>query len=502
MNGPAGRVSRVNRGRVVATRTGQWQTQRAPRVARVASRTSGSAGKLKPVTLIAVSAFGPYLIGGIRTDQLVVYGLLVALLPFLFARIGSASPAVTAILVAWSLIVAVASLGWVSPPQSTTRYGTGSAVANLDNLLMPLAVVILTLMVVKAHQREDALRRVAEITVAAMCVNAVVSVVQMARPLEPLLARWWSSDGVSGLTTAERALTLGRYTGIIGQPVVAGLFYSIALVCALYVLRQRPLRLAFVVTLLIVGGVLTVSKAFLLLGLPVAGWQLIRTRGSRGARFAAFTVIGGVAAYMAAVFGMLDRWQGLALLMQLTPGAERAHVAVYLGNRFGVGSSTEPIIDTVLASEPLLGFGMPGLAIYTDTAWVQTLVLAGLVGAAAFTVILVALVVGYLHRRRGLPDAERRLFAGLVVIAVAGSFATPALTVNRLSVVMWILLTLLLFSRNPRETEVGAGAQDGVRDFSSTLSPLKGQSPGSRANREITDGVGDRVRPGTADRLR
>jgi len=400
--------------------------------------------ELTVVTLIALSIFGPYLIGGIRTEQFVVYGLAAGFVPFLFWKASRVTAALGVVIGAWVTLIAIALIGWSLPPPNDTPYASGSPFANLDNLVLPLSCILLTLLTVPPGDHIRAARRVAAIVVVGMSINAVIEAIQLRVSLDHFLSRWWAGHELTGSTTAERAETLGRFTGIVGQPVVAGLLYSVALVAAVYLLRRRPVRLAAVGLLLAVGGLLTVSKAFFLLGVPIAGWQILRTTEKRLGRIVSLSLTAFAAATAAAWTGWLDEWSGEDLLLMLLPNSRHADLEFYLGSRFGETSSTQPIIGAVLSGSPLSGFGAPGLAIYTDTAWVQVLTLTGLLGGAVFVVGLAAVAVGHWHRRHALANAERAFFDAVVLIALLGCLATPALTANRLSVVLWVLLTLAL----------------------------------------------------------
>lgn len=399
---------------------------------------------LSLLTLIVMSAFGPYLFGDVRTEQLVVYGLAAALLPLLLWKVKQAPGALSVVIGAWVAIITIALIGWLVPMPNQTPYATGSPFANLDNFVLPLACIGLTLVVVPPGDHVRAARRVAGIVVVGASINAVVGVTQLRVSLDDILSRWWAGDGSTGPTTAEQAQTMGRLTGFIGQPVLAGLLYSVGLVSVVYLLRHRPVWMAAVTLLLVIGGMLTVSKAFLLLGVPIAGWQIIRTSERRVGRIAALSITALVATAVGAWIGWLDQWKGAEMLLMLLPNSDQAELTFYLGNRFGETSSTRPIIDAVMSGSPVSGFGAPGLKIYTDTAWVQVMILSGLLGGVLFLVSLAALTVGYWRRRRWLANAERAYFDGVILIAVLGCLATPALTANRLSVVLWVLLTLAM----------------------------------------------------------
>ncbi len=392
------------------------------------------------LTILVASAFGPYLVRGLRTDDVGVYALGAALLPLVWVRLRP-SPALAAIIASWLLLFGVAAIGSIDPPPNTTGYPSGSALANLDNLVLPLVTTLVVLALLEmGADREVLIRRTAGIVVIAMSVNAFIALLQTRFPLDSYLARWWASTDES---VATRAVTLGRFTGIIAQPALAGIMYSIALLCALYVLHHRPAMLAPVGILLVLGGALAVSKAFFIVGLPVAGWHWLKMGNQRQRRLVA--VIGASAAALSMVsLGLLDKWSGAARLKRLLPTGDAAQLQFYAGNRYGTQAATEPVLTAVLREAPVAGLGLDGLGTSTDTMWLYALTLAGLLGVAAIATVLIVLLVAQRRRRSGMPEAERRLFDGMVIVVAATCLGFPGLTGNRLAVIEWTLIVLLL----------------------------------------------------------
>lgn len=403
---------------------------------------------LTVLTLVVLSAFGPYIAAGLRTEQLVVYGIAVPVLAVTWFRL-RLTPVLAVFAALWSVVIAVAVIGWAFPPVNTSSFAAGRAIANLDNLALPLVTVLLVVAVVAPASREAVLRRATGLIAVGMCLNAVVALGQMLNPASlALVSRWWSG-GNGQETVGDRALTLGRYTGIMNQPALAGVAYSIAMMCAIYYFRGRPVRLGWAVALIALGGALAVSKAFLLIGLPVAGWHLLRMSGKRGTRLilAGFST---TALFSAASLGYLDRWVGLERLLMSVPGFGQANrLGALTGNRYGETAATRPLVDALLEHAPWFGMGMRGLDAPTDSAWVQVLVLSGLVGLGLFVAALGALAQGYWRQRTDLPEVERRLFAGLLVVTLASSIGFPVLTANRVGVLGGVLFALLLIRRAP-----------------------------------------------------
>jgi hypothetical protein len=252
-------------------------------------------------------------------------------------------------------------------------------------------------------------------------------------------------------TVAGRASQLGRYTGIFNQPAEAGEMYSIALLAAIYHYRSDLLRFAGTSLLITVGGLLTISKVFLLVGLPIAAWQVLRQSHGRGRRFVLLAAA-AVAVAALAQSGVGPQWIGGDFLAQLLhPGANGDALRLYTGGRLGNSSSLDTVVAAVLQRSPWFGYGAGGLAVPYDDAWVEALCVAGLCGAVLYTMLLATLAVCWLRRRvpagsGGARSARSRLGGGLVLLVIGASVGLPALTANRVATIAWLLIGLILLS--------------------------------------------------------
>lgn len=429
--------------------------------------------------IIAASAFGPYVAGGFRTEQIAVYGaLLLLLVTPLWLRLGPplVGAGVAALLV---LEFAVAAVGAAWPPQNTTAYQLGASLPGLDNLALPLAVLtIVWILVGSGADRVLMVRRVCQVIVCAMLLNTGLAIAAAVGSTIDL-AQFQGQVGAS--TVAYRAEQLGRFSGIFNQPAEAGLMYSIAALAAIYLYHQRPAVLVGMVALLSVGGLLTVSKVFVLVGLPVVLWQMLRASGRRHRRAAAaLTVI--LAAWAAARAGLTPSWTGADYLLRLLPGSGQNAVDLYTAGRLGGSSTLTAVVSAVLDASPLTGFGAGGLQVPYDNGWVEAFTLAGAVGALAFTATLGTLAWAWWCRRESDGPAASRLAGGIVVVLAAAAVGVPSLTANRCATIVWLLLGLLLLScrsghldsRNGLEADEGPD-RDGRRQVG-----LRGNPPGYR----------------------
>ncbi|GAA5179733.1 hypothetical protein GCM10023322_10450 [Rugosimonospora acidiphila] len=401
---------------------------------------------------MAVAAFGPYTsVAGVRTEQVVVYGVgAAALLSTRWTGMRLSRAAVlVATLLAGEIVIAV--VGTLVPVVDLSPYVVGSVLPGLDNLILPLVVLASVWTLLAAGADRDRLLRVAcRVVVLAMCANTVVAYLSQLHDLTPLLARFWDNtvdagDASTG-TVAGNAAQLGRFTGVFNQPAEAGEMYSIALLAAIYLYRAKSVRLVLAGLLLGIGGVLTISKVFLLVGLPIAVWQLLRVSTQRGRRLTLLaTGIFAVAAL--AESGIGPDWIGGGFLDRLLhPGDSSGLLDLYTGGRIGGVSSLHLVSDAVLHNSPWFGYGAGGLAAPYDNGWIEALAVAGLFGVALYTGILLVLAAGWLRRHALMSEAQARLAGGLIVLAAGASVGLPALTANRVATVMWLLLALVLLS--------------------------------------------------------
>lgn len=402
---------------------------------------------LAVVTLVALAAFGPYVTGGVRTEQIAVYSIAAVLLVLTAPLLRPSGPLVGVVL-AWLSYTSAAVLGVLDPPRVEVVWPSGSTFAGLDNLITPLAVVTVALgLLALGAQRELLLRRAAATTVLMMCANTVAAIMQ-SRGVE--WTAWWATDADS---VAMRAGLQGRFSGLLNQPAEAGILYGVALLAAAYLLADRPGRLLLVSTALLYGGALTVSKVFLLVALPVFLWQLLRFREHRAIRLA-LALCALIGAVLLASLGWLPEWAGADQARLLLPGQGAGSLLdVVTAGRLGERSTLEPVFRAVYASSPWLGYGAAGLAVPYDNGWLEAMVLAGILGVVCYTLVF---IIGWRAWRGMSQSRERSLLGSLLVLLAGASVGVPALTANRAAPIVWLFLALLL-SRTERGDVQGAG---------------------------------------------
>jgi len=309
-------------------------------------------------------------------------------------------------------------------------------------MLLPLVVMLVVWTLVPRSGASITLASAARAVVLASAANSVVAWLSTVIPLNALLRPFWNAEEAA-FTVAEAAQTMGRYAGVFGQPAEAGLMYSVAAVLAAWRYSERSGRMYLLLALITVGGILSVSKVFLLVGLPVTiALLLVRTRGARS--LTTLTTIAAVIFIGVSLFtaNFLRAWDGFGYLTRLfNPPQGVSLIEFYTAGRWNSDAMMIQRVSTLLAASPLTGVGAAGLAIAYDSQWTSSLVMSGVLGMLG---VIVTLLVITRHLLR-IPDRETRLM-GLAFLAVllGASFGIPSLTANRVATVVWLIAALLM----------------------------------------------------------
>ncbi len=436
----------------------QTHTQRTPdRLAYVpkGQATSGlpptGCGMARWAALTCAAAFGPFT-AGVMTGQVMVLVWAIVILVTGWPLIITARPAPLPTLGLWTGICAVMLIATAWRPLDPAFYGSQSAVHSLWWLVMPLLVMIITWYWTLRAPPEQLILAIARIIPAAMTANAVLALAQLALSnvtLGGFLPPFW--DTASGtVSVAELAVENGRYTGIFDQPAEAGLAYGLALLCVIYLVRRgMRWQLAGVcAALLVTGGTLSLSKAFLLGALPLAAWAIARSSGVR-MRILAGGAMGAAAMLLAGSLGLLPSWAAGHNTLESLLHPTASLVSVYTGDRYGPGGGTlGPVAADVLHASPWAGFGASGLDVPYDSLWLEILVLSGIIGVILMCAALATLGWRWLRLRTVTAPAERSLAGSVLVLTVGTSLGFSTLTANRVGILAWLILGVLLTGRD------------------------------------------------------
>lgn len=411
---------------------------------------------------MAVAAFGPYISGSVRTEQAVVYSLFL----LVSVRALRVWPSKCGRMLFIATVGALASsmFGVAFPSSQTPLYEPGSLYAGLDNMALPVAVLVIVWVVVPSDHAISLLGTYARVIVWATAFNGALAVVSTRIDLSGTLRAFWAPEG-AGQTVADRAEQGGRFSGIFNQPAEAGLMYGIAALLAVFCYKNDTKKLLLALSFITVGGLICISKVFILCGLPLTILYLLRTTSL--SKKVSFTVAGVIVFLGLGQTGFIQSWVGVGSLTNILSPGSRGLVDHFSAGRWNSGSHVQTLITDALANSPIAGVGAGGWETGYDSGWTQAIVIGGIIGV----VLHVIMMLSVLQLAKRMIDVDRRnltLMVGLLLIGA--DLGIPAFTANRDATVVWILLALLcLVESHTRKDKFGQRANSDHRIRAKTL---------------------------------
>jgi hypothetical protein len=402
--------------------------------------------------ILALSLFGPYVMGSARTEQIVVFGLAIWVVVTGWPQITKASAAPVPFLAAWFGLYAVIVISTLFRPFDPGFYGAQAPSHVLAAYLIPVSMIVLTWWWSMHADPVVVLRAVAPLVVCAMCVNAVIQWTQLAAGNATLgiLPQFWDAAPSAG-SVAALAGENGRYTGVFDQPAEAGIAYGVALLLLIWLVRRNVWTAPWAIpaaVLVASGGIIALSKVFLLAAIPAAAVTVLR--GKARLRVIVSTAAAAGAVWLAGAAGLLPAWSsGSTYLAALTHPAGSL-TATYTAGRYGTGGTLAAAFTDVVHAAPVAGFGAGGLLAAYDSLWQQVFVVSGAMGVILLITVLLMLAKRLMELRGFQLRQEWQLAAGVLFLAAAASLGIPSLTANRAGTMLWLVLGLLVCTQKAR----------------------------------------------------
>jgi len=402
--------------------------------------------------MIAFS-FGPYVFPqyGIRSEHIIIYLLLPVSVVIMLLKLNTSYVHIPVVLIitimAFNIIwtSAVSSFGGYSPESSY------KAISHFENYFQPIAVILIVYSITINLARSDLLKliKISSYTlIVLLCINTLISVLFLFIDLSVFIQPFVMS-GVGGEgSVAYNAYTMGRITGIINQPMENGLLYSLGLLAWAYITRIcNPRRFLHYLSvfLLLLGGVLAVSKIFIFGGIPLFLVYLTPSTSFRllfKRKFLATAISGAVSAIF-----LVSIWTGWERLFgYFIPSLQsKGLLYFYTSGRFG-GQNTfvQTTFQHVMETSPVYGFGF-GTSSLLDSGFLEFFLQGGAVSLFCYLILLFMFfhlgITAYRHHR-----ARAGFMLALFVLISGASLGAPVITINRFSPVLWIFIVLLIVS--------------------------------------------------------
>ncbi|MFC1761267.1 hypothetical protein ACFL6U_04215 [Planctomycetota bacterium] len=406
--------------------------------------------------LVVVSAFGPYLFGfGLRTDHVVIYSLfLLAILSIVSKKVRLYGPRRSYV---FSIsVIYIFLLVWcsVSTVYSRITRSPNDIIASFENYVQPVALMVVLgyfTRNVDALELKRLIARVMILIVGLMVLNSVFAYLSSIADLDFIYRYYFGLKDASVEKGLGRMRSMGRYNGIFPQAAEAGMCYDIALLCCLSLFRDaksyfRLLLILLSTAMVILGGILSVSKIFVL-GAPIlfVSACILDPRNFVRPKFVIIMVILFFVFLLS--WDILSEWSGYSYFTRLFLDVDSSNViATYTGGRVSDDSNWSYVFGIVTRNSFL---GGEGFGAYTplDAAFVQYYANGGLVGLVMFFGILVILSKACVYNYKLF--YHESVFQLLMLILLMGaSMGMDLLTANRVSIFFWILYSLLFLLKD------------------------------------------------------
>lgn len=389
--------------------------------------------------LIIISSFGIYFEYGIRLEHLIIYP---SILFFIFLVFLSQKEVIKSNLFIFGLWLTLAIIGFFVALSSGGQIT--SIIADTESFIQPLALMILFMFVSVNNDEMLVSKKIlkcCQTLVIMLSLNTIFIIISMFTDITQIGSLFWGSG--DDTSVAYKAMTNGRYSGVFNQPMEAGIAYSIGLFTWLYLSEKvNTLKLKYVIVLflMVIGGLVSVSKIFLLGGLLLFFigvlfnkkiWKLISHL-----TFWALTV--GTITY----HFLFKTWSGLNYLLRFF-NSNDSFLTLVTAGRVGENSNLTKYYNNVWNESPIFGRGFGGTEVY-DSGFFYFFAVGGIIGL--FTLISMMLFLVYLGLKllkRQRFSSELRLFLLLTILILFSNIGAPVFTINRSSTVLWVFLGLL-----------------------------------------------------------
>jgi hypothetical protein len=391
--------------------------------------------------VILISSFGPYIFPnwGVRLDQLVIYLSFVLLL-----LIGKLSiPRNSLLLWTFSSLLILFFVPLLNLYEG--RYLSLTLVlAQIENYLQVPVLLLIFITILHRLSLEDREGLFQKLTIALMymlAANTIFSLYILLAPDSALIQIFTGDrEGTSGSgkTVTELSISAGRLSGVFAQVVEGGFAYALGLFLWVFNYKGRDnigwLHYALFM-LILIGGILTLSKVFLVIGIPLflfcAGAKKLISIVS-----VLLICIVSVTLINPSLIGIINEYQGLVYLFRLIDLDMLDFFTVYTSGRFSSESMIMVNIINTLNISPFIGLGYGSIET-SDFSLNEVISLGGLVGLLAYLSLHVLIAVLIFKLKKG---AKRTLYINFIVLTFLASISAPIITANRISVFICLIV--------------------------------------------------------------
>lgn len=353
--------------------------------------------------LLVVSFFFPIipLVDGLRFDQIILYFIFLFDLIYIFLFPSRFKFSLNKILIPFLLLLILITSFFATI--LNYKNFTSENIAPLENILNPLALsFILYLYFSFEYTNSSHIRGIINVSIYFIIFNSLFSLLSIFIDVSELMSYFVSND--NGNSVWQRSYQLSRYIGFFSQPIEAGFAYS---TCLLLFIRdyknESSIKYIFFQSIIIIGGIISTSKVFYITIILIIILRLFNYR----------------------------KYYLLALIIILSPFFLKYFdlaLVYFLATRYLETSNFVDDLLFIYNNNFLIGLGFNSTVSDNpiDNAYLQILILSGVIGIIFYFIILYKMVP-QINLNKKISSLNSIYF----ILIFLGGIGSPILTLNK-----------------------------------------------------------------------
>ena len=268
-----------------------------------------------------------------------------------------------------------------------------------------------------------------------LSLNFLLQVLQMLGVDTNFVYSLWFYDYEHSIS--YNSATMGRYLGIFNQPLELGVLTGIALIAMsrLILFKSRVFQY-LLISCILVSGVLTVSKAFLILAMPIALYNKCYTLKFTG--FIKYSIV-LILFFTSAGMILSEYWTGFDYFSQLFKfrGGEGL-LQFFSGGRFGDDTSDVVIMyNQIYTASPIWGVGL-GSTQLMDNGFLEFYYQGGFLSLFTYVAFLVFILFSFIKKFKA--GIFGNFGFSVFIFSLLAQVGVPILTFSAFAIPYWAVI--------------------------------------------------------------
>lgn len=402
------------------------------------------------IYILLISAFGPYLLPsiGIRFDHFVIYGIFFFLAVSKRIYISKNS----SILLMLFLLLTIFITPFFNSINPEYVISNSLFISQIENYLQPIIIflVICSLMPKNKNDLDKVFNKGLEVILWLIAFNTLLSIYILLNPDTSLLRIFTGSKiigdygGFNQVTSAELNLTAGKFSGVFNQTFLVGFIYSFGLLAWAYIYKNENshktrLKKIILFIFIAIGGVMSFSKIFLVIGMPLFLF-FIGLKRFLYISFFVFLSFLIILYFNNELFQIIRDYEGMKYVYRLISFSGN-FLDVFTSGRFSDDSLIIPGIIYTLSTNTFFGFGYGSIET-SDFSFYEIISLGGMINLLAYSLLLIFMILPIFFLKS---TKDIYFYSFFILLSFMSSIAAPIFTANRISIIIWYVVIFFFY---------------------------------------------------------